>query len=85
MMRIRTNASGVALRPGLKDRFSKEKVQWIGADVSKRKRPPKMWIYSPRSAPKAKVPEAVKSEVSQEIMCPKGEPFAYDTKSDRMA
>ena len=34
--------------------------------MAKRKLPPKMWVYAPRSAPKAKVPEAVKTEVSQQ-------------------
>ena len=34
--------------------------------MAKRKLPPKMWVYAPRAAPKAKVPEAVKTEVSQQ-------------------
>jgi len=34
--------------------------------MAKRKLPPKMWIYAPRAAPKARVPEAVKTEVSQQ-------------------
>jgi hypothetical protein len=34
--------------------------------MAKRKLPPKMWVYAPRSAPKAKVPEAVKIEVFQQ-------------------
>ena len=34
--------------------------------MAKRKLPSKMWVYAPRSAPKAKVPEAVKTEVSQQ-------------------
>jgi len=34
--------------------------------MAKRKLPPKMWIYAPRAAPKASVPEAVKTEVSQQ-------------------
>jgi hypothetical protein len=34
--------------------------------MSKRKLPPKMWVHSPRSAPKPKVPDDVKSEVSQQ-------------------
>ena len=34
--------------------------------MANRKLPPKMWISAPRSAPKAKVPEGVKTEVSQQ-------------------
>jgi hypothetical protein len=34
--------------------------------MAKRKLPPKMWVYAPRAAPKASVPEAVKTEVSQQ-------------------
>jgi len=34
--------------------------------MAKRTLPPKMWVYAPRSAPKVKVPDAVKSEVSQQ-------------------
>src|SRR5215510_481420 len=41
-------------------------VRAVGVSMAKRKLPPKMWVYAPRSAPKAKVPEAVKTEVSQQ-------------------
>ena len=34
--------------------------------MATRKLPPKMWVFAPRSAPKAGVPEAVKTEVSQQ-------------------
>ena len=34
--------------------------------MAKRTLPPKMWVYAPRSTPKAKVPDAVKTEVAQQ-------------------
>jgi hypothetical protein len=34
--------------------------------MAKRKLPPKIWVYSPSPAPKAKVPDDVKSQVSQQ-------------------
>ena len=34
--------------------------------MSKRRLPPKTCVYSPRSAPKGKVPDSVKTEVSQQ-------------------
>lgn len=33
--------------------------------AKQRKRPPKMWIYSPPKPPKPKVPEALKAEVAE--------------------
>lgn len=34
--------------------------------MAKRTLPSKMWVYTPRSTPKAKVPDAVKTEVAQQ-------------------
>ena len=34
--------------------------------MAKRTLPPKMWVYAQRSTPKAKVPDAVKTEVAQQ-------------------
>ena len=39
----------------------------VGVGLAKRKLPTKTWVYVPRSAPKARVPDAVKTEASQQV------------------